>query len=150
MTQPPQPRRSRRGRVEAASAGDLAVKIRMSGLRPGGRHRYTVEQGALHVDGEFVTAPAPSTAAPVTFAWSGDLGSRTACRHVTDGYPIFRVLARRALDFFLFVGDTIYADQVCEGPDRVPGSAFVARTLREFRAKHRYNRARPAGQGVLR
>ena len=139
-----------RGRVEAASASDLTVKIRMSGLTPGGRHRYTVEQGALHVDGEFVTAPAPSTAAPVTFAWSGDLGSRTACRHVTDGYPIFRVLARRALDFFLFVGDTIYADHVCEGPDRVPGSAFVARTLPQFWAKHRYNRSDPAVQELFR
>ncbi|MBI2526947.1 MAG: alkaline phosphatase D family protein [Candidatus Rokubacteria bacterium] len=134
------------GHVEAAPAADLATKIRLSGLQPGARQRYTVEQGARRVDGEFVTAPAPSAAAPVTFAWSGDLGSRTACRHVTEGYPIFRALAGRSLDFFIFVGDTIYADHVCEGPDRVPGYGGVARTLAEFRSKHRYNRADPALQ----
>ena len=139
-----------RGRVEATPAADLAAKMRLSGLRPGARQRYMVEQGGLQVDGEFVTAPAPSAAAPVTFAWSGDLGSRTACRHVTDGYPIFRALAARSLDFFLFVGDTIYADHACEGPDRVPGYGGPARTLPEFRAKHRYNRADPALQQFFR
>jgi alkaline phosphatase D len=90
------------------------------------------------------------TAAAVRFSWSGDLGGRDQCRHLTDGYPIFRALARTPGDFFLFLGDTIYADHGCGGPDRLPGYDFVARTLRGFRAKHRYNRADPAVQEFFR
>ncbi|PYO53300.1 MAG: hypothetical protein DMD83_24245, partial [Candidatus Rokuibacteriota bacterium] len=82
--------------------------------------------------------------------WSGDLGSRAQCRHVTEGYPIFRALARYRVDFFLFVGDTIYADHACGGSDRVPGYDFVARTLPEYRAKHRYNREDAAVQAYFR
>ncbi len=139
-----------RARVEVSAAADQTAKVRLSGLRPRTRQRYRVEQGAVAVEGEFVTAPEPAAASPVTFAWSGDLGSATACRHERDGYPIFGVLARRALDFFLFVGDTIYADHVCDGPGRVPGYGFVAKTLPQFRAKHRYNRADPGVQSFLR
>jgi alkaline phosphatase D len=53
-------------------------------------------------------------------------------------------------DFFLFVGDTIYADHRCGGPDLVPGYDFVATSLGEFRAKHRYNRADPHVQDFFR
>jgi alkaline phosphatase D len=93
------------------------------------------------VEGEFVTAPPPDQAAPVKFSWSGDLGSRQHCRDRVHGYPIFRTLAKYAGDFFLFVGDTIYADSVCQGPDRVPGYDFIAESVQDFRAKHRYNRS---------
>jgi len=134
--------------VEAVAepARDQTVKLRLESLRAGTRYRYTVTQGTAAVDGEFVSAPAPGSAAPVRLGWSGDLGSRGNCRHVTTGYPIFRALAQHRLDLFLFVGDTVYADQICSGPDRMPGSDFRAGTLEEFWAKHRYNRADPGVQ----
>jgi alkaline phosphatase D len=69
---------------------------------------------------------------------------------VTGGYPIFRALAQYPVDFFLFLGDTIYADHVCSGPEFVPGSGFVARTLPQFHAKHRYNRADSGVQDYFR
>jgi alkaline phosphatase D len=88
-----------------------------------------------------MTPPRPDQAGAVRFFWSGDLGSRGHCRKVSEGYPIFRTLAKLTGDFFLFVGDTIYADHNCQGPDRAPGYGFVARSLEDFRAKHRYNRS---------
>jgi alkaline phosphatase D len=82
--------------------------------------------------------------------WSGDLGGAGHCRDVEDGYPIFRVMARRAADLFLFVGDTIYADQVCGPAAHVPGPGGFAATLADYHAKHRYNRADPAVQEFFR
>src|SRR6185436_8653953 len=38
----------------------------------------------------------------------------------------------------------------CAGPETVPGANFVANTLTEFRAKHRYNRADPGVQHYFR
>jgi phosphodiesterase/alkaline phosphatase D-like protein len=134
----------------AAPAGDFTVKLRLQLLRPGTRYRYAVTQGAVAVDGEFVSAPAPGSPARVRLSWSGDLGSRAHCRHVTAGYPIFRALAHQQPDLFLFVGDTVYADHICEGPDRVRGSDFRAVSLKEFWAKHRYNRADASVQAFFR
>ena len=54
------------------------------------------------VSGEFGTAPAASSAAKVTFLWSGDLGGGGLCRLVDGGYRIFSVMALRSADFFLF------------------------------------------------
>jgi alkaline phosphatase D len=140
----------RQEEMKVSPASNLAGKLLLRALEPASRYRYAVSQNNLEIQGEFVTAPPPSVAARVRFAWSGDLGSRDACRRVSDGYPIFRVLARYPVDFFLFVGDTIYADHPCGGPDRVPGSDFVARRLADFWAKHRYNREDPAVQAYFR
>jgi alkaline phosphatase D len=125
---------------------DRTGKLVLGGLEPATRYRYRLERASARLEGEFVTAPAPGSAPSVRFVWSADLGSRDNCRLVTEGYPIFRALARQPADFFLFLGDTIYADHVCTGPEFVPGSGFVAKTLPQFHAKHRYNRADPGVQ----
>lgn len=129
---------------------DLTGKVTLTRLSPGTRYTYRVRQGGESVEGSFVTAPARDQARAVTFLWSGDLGGGRRCRRIEDGYPIFRPMAHRKPDFFLFVGDTIYADVRCGGPDWVPGYDFVATTLAEFRGKHRYNRADPAIQEFFR
>jgi alkaline phosphatase D len=77
---------------------------------------------------------------PITFAWSGDLGGQERCRQGPDGYPIFNVMGRQRLDFFLFLGDTIYSDNPCPSPPNEPGADFKAATLAEYRARHRYQR----------
>src|SRR5207247_2417287 len=51
---------------------------------------------------------------------------------------------------FLFVGDTIYADVPCDKPGVVPGAEFRARTLAQYRARHRYQRDAPPLQALLR
>jgi len=129
---------------------DFTGKVALTGLSPATRYTYRVRHAGESVEGSFVTAPARDQARPVTFLWSGDLGGGRQCRHIQDGYPIFRPMAQRRPDFFLFVGDTIYADLRCGGPDWVPGYDFVATTLDGFREKHRYNRADPAVQDFFR
>jgi len=138
------------GEIRVGPAHNLTGKLLLRPLRPATRYRYTVSQNEARIEGEFVTAPAPDTARPVRFTWSGDLGSRGHCRKPGEGYTPFRALARVPADFFLFVGDTIYADHPCaEGP-RVPGYDFVARRLADYWAKHRYNREDPAVQAYFR
>ncbi len=74
---------------------------------------------------------------------------RTSGGDHLGSHAILDAIARRQPDVFVFVGDTIYADHRCWG-DTIPGADFVARTPEEFRAKHRYNRADPAMQRLLR
>ncbi|HET7344097.1 MAG TPA: alkaline phosphatase D family protein [Methylomirabilota bacterium] len=115
-------------------------------LRPGAGERLRVRVG----DRTLEALPQPDWDDIVRLLWSADLGGAGHCRDVEDGYPIFHAMARQRADFFLFAGDTIYADHVCGGPPHVTGSDVVARTLQAFRAKHRYNRADPAVQEFLR
>jgi len=136
--------------LPATAAGDLIVRAPLEGLAPATRHQYRVSQEGERVEGTFTTAPAADEPARVTFLWSGDLGGAGLCRPVGGVYRIFRTMARHPADFFLFVGDTVYADVPCNKPDTVPGAAFRATTLAEFRARHRYNREDPTFQEFLR
>jgi alkaline phosphatase D len=130
---------------------DYTLSIPLVGLAPATRYRYhilakdagdsVVQQSvALVAKGEFSTLPDAGTSAPITFAWSGDLGGQGRCRQGTGGYPIFDVMGRQYLDFFLFLGDTIYSDSPCPSPPNEPGADFKAATLAEYRARHRYQR----------
>ncbi len=134
----------------AVASDDLVVQVPLDGLVPATRYRYAVSQGGERVEGEFATAPPATDPARVAFVWSGDLGGGGFCRLVDGGYRIFRAMARRPVDFFLFNGDTIYADVRCNRPGVVAGGDFVATTLEQFRARHRYNREDPAVQEFLR
>jgi alkaline phosphatase D len=136
--------------ARATAADDLIVRVPLDGLAPGTRHRYQVTQGSERVEGAFTTAPRPDEPARVTFLWSGDLGGAGRCRPVGGEYAIFRAMLRQAGDFFVFAGDTIYADVACNRPETIPGANFRARTLGEYRARHRYNREDPAVQAFLR
>ena len=136
--------------VALSRARDFTGKLLLAGLRPATRYLYRLRHGTEEVTGAFATAPGRSDPRPVRFLWGGDLGGANNCRQIEDGYPIFRAMAARKPDFFLFVGDTIYADHRCGGPERVPGYDFVATTLEEFREKHRYNRADTHLQALFR
>jgi len=139
-----------RGEIRVEPSRNLTGKLLLQPLEPATRYRYTATQNAAEATGEFVTAPAPNDPRPVRFSWSGDLGSRGHCRKPGDGYAIFEALAKTPADFFLFVGDTIYADHVCGERQHEPGYDFVARRLADFWAKHRYNREDPAVQAYFR
>ena len=139
-----------RGVLRITGRNDRTGKLPLAGLRPATRYAWQAQAAGQTVKGEFVTAPAHDRAARVSLLWSGDLGGAGLCRRVDGGYRIFRTMARHRPDFFLFVGDTIYADRKCDGPGVVPGADFVAQTLREFRDRHRYQREDPATQELLR
>lgn len=142
---------ARTARLETTAETDYTVAIPLEGLVPATRYRYHLLVGRAtearnHVEarlaarGEFTTLPDAGTPAPVRFAWSGDLGGQHRCRQGAGGYPIFDVLRKQDLDFFLFLGDTIYSDDVCPAPPNEPGADFTATTLAEYRARHRYQR----------
>ncbi|HJU06080.1 MAG TPA: alkaline phosphatase D family protein, partial [Nitrospiraceae bacterium] len=75
-----------------------------------------------------------------TFLWSGDLGGQQQCRRPASGYAIFDEMLRRAPSFAILLGDLIYSDNRCPSPPNVAGGDFVAVSLDQFRAKHRYQR----------
>jgi alkaline phosphatase D len=133
----------------AAFEDDLVVRLPLEGLAPSTRYRYSVAQDGERVEGEFATAPPAGEATRVTFLWSGDLGGGGLCRPASGDYRIFRAMTRYPADFFLFVGDTTYADVPCRS-DAAPGAGFRATTLAQYRARHRHNREDRAFQGFLR
>ncbi|MCS6896813.1 MAG: alkaline phosphatase D family protein, partial [Nitrospira sp.] len=133
---------------------DYTLSLPITGLAPATRYRYHISverkgssvrgQPKLAARGEFTTLSDSDTSVPVTFIWSADLGGQGHCRRGTVGYPIFEVMRQREPDFFLFLGDTIYADNVCPAPPNEAGADFVATTLDDYRARHRYQRGAAA------
>jgi alkaline phosphatase D len=130
------------GTVQVSEASDFTGTVICTSLQPGTRYYYRVRpQGAAiasGVVGSFTTAPAADQARNVTFVWGGDLGGQGFCRQ--PEYTIFTSMKAQAADFFIFGGDTIYADSPCFSPPNAPGSDFKATTQQEFWAKHRYQR----------
>jgi alkaline phosphatase D len=137
------------GVLTITRGGDFTGKRVLSGLTPATRYAWEARGAGQTVRGEFVTAPPDAAPGRVRFLWSGDLGGAGFCRRVDGGYRILRTMARLKPDFFLFVGDTIYADVKCDKPGVVPGADFVAATLAEFHARHRYQREDAAMQELL-
>jgi len=141
---------STRHSLPVTPARDLTGKLTLTGLAPATRYAVRVSQGDARTEAEFVSAPAPDVPARVAFLWSGDLGGGGWCRPLDGGYHVFRPMLERRADFFLFVGDTIYADVPCGKPGVAPGADFRARTLAEYHARHRYQREDPPLQALLR
>jgi alkaline phosphatase D len=130
------------GRMQVSAATDFTGRVTLTGLRPATRYSYRVQPREAEVSesesGSFVTAPAPNQPRDVTFIWSGDLGGQGFCRQ--PEYTIFAPMKTVSADFFIFEGDTIYADSPCTSPPNAPGADFKAATQAEFWAKHRYQR----------
>ncbi len=127
---------------------DYTARARVKHLQPGTQYYYRFKsQGFLGSTvsdtGAFRTAPPENDRGPVRFVISGDsnIGYTTA-----NGFN-FYVLSDAAAqdpDFFVYFGDTIYADSGI-----LPGgiSAF---TLDEYREVHKLTRADAALQELLR
>jgi alkaline phosphatase D len=151
---------ARTPRFVTGAETDFTLTLSLESLAPQTRYRYYVlvsepEGGKsaspprVAAQGEFTTLPEPSVSVPVTFAWSGDLGGQDRCRRGEAGYPIFDTIRERQPDFFIFLGDTIYADNVCTSPLNEAGSNVIATALAEYRAKHRYQRGAAALRRLL-
>ncbi|MGH7786230.1 MAG: alkaline phosphatase D family protein, partial [Candidatus Binatia bacterium] len=140
--------------VETASDG--TAHIALAALSPASGYRVRAwcgaDDGSARV-ATFRTAPAPEVAAPLRFAFGGDVGGQNVCRDAQRGYPIFTHIAARRPDFFIGLGDMIYADDAClplgrYGNAQIPGPP-PATDLSGFRAHWRYNRADPAFADLL-
>jgi len=120
------------------------LKFTATGLRPGTRYYFRFQVGGTVYSetGTFVTAPPPDSRADVRLAFSGDADSTNWSKGSGFAFGLLDALAAEALDLFLFIGDTIYADS--------PLAAQPARTLADYRAKHLEARTVPAMQRLLR
>ena len=102
----------------------------------------------------FTTAPAADDPRPVRFAWSGDLAGQNAGRDSALGFAIMPRILERAPEFFIGLGDMIYADNTCEAIGlyknaQVQGEFGPSATIAAYRAHWRYNRADRGLQALL-
>lgn len=102
------------------------VKVALTGLSPGTRYVYTAtDAGGASAAGRFRTAAQAGIRSGLRFGVSGDSGGHLA------PHPAIANADERDLDFFIQLGDTIYAD--------VPSAAVPltqATSLEEFSLKH--------------
>ena len=102
------------------------ITVTASGLLPGTQYSYNVRAaGTTAVIGTFRTAAAVGTKTGLRFGASGDWRGELA------PYPAVRNAPERDLDFFVALGDTIYADYPSP---TVP--VTQAKTLTQYRQKH--------------
>lgn len=112
--------------VTLSKATDYTAAIPLKGLQPCSRYRYRITDAdgkprdADFTGGSFRTAPAVDR--DFTFVFSGD----THARH--RPFRLFDLMAEKKPDFFIHLGDTVYADS--------PRSQFRA-ALDYYRTKHR-------------
>jgi alkaline phosphatase D len=120
--------------VTVDSQADSTALISLDELRPATRYYYRA-QVAGKMPGpiaSFVTAPRPDDNVKVTFCFSGDT------RDSYKPFTVMRAVQAQRPDFFLYLGDTIYAD--------INGRA---QNLDEFWAKYRRNRDDAATQSCF-
>lgn len=137
---------------------DFTGTTRVHGLPAGEQIHYRVlladpddpRRTGEPVTGTFRTAPERRRAG-ARFVWSGDLaGQGWGINPDLGGYRIFDAMGALDPDFFLFSGDTVYADGPISATAALPGGGTwrnvtteekskVAETLAEFRGNFRYN-----------
>jgi phosphodiesterase/alkaline phosphatase D-like protein len=133
--------------VRARARHDFTLRTRISGLEPATRYwyRFVAVEGNVVFDsrvGSFLTAPDPSQPAPLRFVVSGDSNYGFTRRNGLDFYVLSAAAAEQP-DFFVYYGDTVYADSgiLPSGADAV--------TLDEYRLVHRLTRSDPHLQELL-
>ncbi|MEL7448584.1 MAG: alkaline phosphatase D family protein [Pseudomonadota bacterium] len=141
-----------------ATDGDYTGQVAIDGLAPATRYTYTVrlepdDGRGSDTQGSFQTAPAPAQPAQVRFAFGADLAGQNVCRDANKGFPIFASLRDLPLDFFVGLGDMIYADDLCNatgalGNAQVPGEFPRAESVADFHAHWRYTLADPGLQAL--
>jgi phosphodiesterase/alkaline phosphatase D-like protein len=113
----------------------IPAKLVVSHLRPDTRYRYRVTApDGQFLDGSFKTAADSKGERGLSFGVTGDWRGELA------PYPAINNALNQPLDFFVKLGDTIYAD--IASPAVPQGQA---RTLAEYRAKHEEVYASHAG-----
>ncbi len=130
--------------VTLTAAADFTAQARATGLGPGQRYFYRWRWGRLaSPTGSFRTAPLRAQAAPVRFAFSGDTdGTLVAGEPGINEFQALAAVRAEQPDFFVYLGDTVYADSFLR-------PAGPAQTLADYRALYRLNRSYPALSDLL-
>ncbi len=128
----------------ATAATDFTAKVLFTGLTPHQMYYYRWKHGySLSDMGTFMTAPPPGHPVSVRFAWSGDSdGTKLFGVPFFNNLEALEAARREGLNFFIYLGDTIYADSIVLGPN-------PATTLDEYRHTYKVNREYPALRNLL-
>jgi alkaline phosphatase D len=132
--------------VEVRAASDFTGKVVVDGLLPRTDYYYAAtfiaggERGE-RVLGQFTTPPDPTVETQLRFTLGSCLGGQQRCRPPTTGWEIFARMAALAPDFYVMLGDGIYADDPCPSAagENVPGAEEVAQDLAGYRQRYRYH-----------
>jgi predicted extracellular nuclease/phosphodiesterase/alkaline phosphatase D-like protein/2',3'-cyclic-nucleotide 2'-phosphodiesterase (5'-nucleotidase family) len=118
--------------VASVTNSNQPVKVEITGLNAGTDYFYRVSDAAGSVaQGRFETAASAGQFIGLSFGVSGDWRGEIA------PYPAIGNASGQALDFFVELGDTIYADVPSDAVLNADGSRKAQTTsLDEFRAKH--------------
>lgn len=123
--------------VRAHESDDFTVKTIATNLKPDQVYYYKWRHGSASSEiGTFKTSPiqssssvSPNLQSNINFAWTGDSDPSKI-----NGVPVFgnwkaleSIKAEAGLDFFIYLGDTIYSDF------RAGGQLPDAQTLQDFR-----------------
>jgi alkaline phosphatase D len=132
----------RRSAVAALEKDDFTARVQVKGLDAATQYYYRfVSPTGTSAGGAFRTAPLPDDEADVRFVISGDSNLGYTAPLGLD-FHVLSAAAAENPDFFVYFGDTIYADSGV-----LPtGDAF---TLDEYRTVHRLTRADPHLQTLL-
>jgi phosphodiesterase/alkaline phosphatase D-like protein len=87
-----------------SAAADFTVKLAATDLASNTHYfyRFVAPDGGASATGQFTTAPAPNEKVEVRFAFSGDADGRFR------PYPSIGSIADHKLNYFVFIGDTMY------------------------------------------
>jgi alkaline phosphatase D len=128
----------KQGRATAAPELGYSIHIDVDGLQPDRWYHYRFAVGeARSPVGRFRTAPAPSAATPLAFAF-------VSCQHYEEGYyTAYEHLAGEDLDLVAHLGDYIYEYGTVPDRPRQHASTEV-RTVEQYRARYAQYKADPA------
>jgi alkaline phosphatase D len=101
--------------LTAVEGRDFTVRVQVDGLAPNTLYYYRFMDGSSSVSdtGKFKSAPLKGRSEDVYFAWTGDSdGARKSdgTHWYGNDFDTLGTAAAEPLDFFVFLGDTIYAD----------------------------------------
>jgi alkaline phosphatase D len=130
---------------QTQAQNDFTAKALATDLQPDQLYYYRWRLGfSISEVGTFKTAPAPNSPATVKFAWTGDSDvSKINGAPAFNNWESLDAAAAEGLDFFIYLGDTIYSDFRAGG--RLPD----AQTLDEFRQLYKDSRDVPALHNLL-
>ena len=119
----------------SSAENDFTVKVRAEPLEPDQLYYFRWRHGnRVSETGVFRTAPEPAASAGVRFAFTGDSdGTKVNGAPFYNQFETLEAARSETLDFFIYLGDTIYSDSGLR-------STGPASSLADYRQTYRENR----------
>jgi phosphodiesterase/alkaline phosphatase D-like protein/arylsulfatase A-like enzyme len=114
---------------------DYTLKLEATGLQSSTQYyyRFKTSDGDVSTVGTFKTAPDPTQKVAVSFGFSGDADGKWR------PYGSLLGLGDRKLDYFVFLGDTIYETQTARSAATADPLADPTQALADYERKYREN-----------